>query len=249
MIKKYLFEKPWTSTFLSLSSIICFCFYMFRCSSTGDFCVFQDVFFYSFFAFLILSCISGFWQIYSKKGSGEKGGAILAANLAIFLSSIFIIPILIMVMPKGSVTALSEKPDKNLGKEYLTDFSKIEYQYGQKFGFHETCDHIRIFGKPKNRVQLKNRLPISEKDLKSINGFLNKVDEFKVGIFSPVYEYSDAFSHMRISQFEYKSGANLKMNTKKGTYEIYESKLKSTFKIYDAETNRLYIETHFCDGF
>ena len=148
----------------------------------------------------------------------------------------------------GTNTKTENQPNMNLASEYEIDSTQLVYQYYQKFGFTDVCKDIRMVAKLNNSPNFKKRLPISEDDLKTINGFSNKVDSFNISQISFNTNTRKQFYDIELDFIEFSSDSLLTIELSNGEYEIIQTELSSTLKVFDKESSLLYVESHKCDG-
>lgn len=140
------------------------------------------------------------------------------------------------------------KPNMNLALEYKIDSTQLVYQYYQKFGFTDVCEDIRMVAELNNSPNFKKRLPITEDDLKTINGFSNKVDSINSSQISFNSNTRNQFYDIELDFIEFNTDSMLTIELSNGEYEISQTDLTSTLKVYDKESGLLYVESHRCDG-
>ena len=148
----------------------------------------------------------------------------------------------------GTNTKTENEPNMNLASEYKVDSTQLVYQYYQKFGFTDVCEDIRMVAKLNNSINFKKRLPITEDDLKTINGFSNKVDSINSSQISFNSNTRNQFYDIELDFIEFSTDSLLTIELSNGEYEIIQTDLTSTLKVYDKESGLLYVESHRCDG-
>ena len=148
----------------------------------------------------------------------------------------------------GTKTKTENQPNMNLASEYEINSTQLVYQYYQKFGFTDVCEDIRMVAKLNNSPNLKKRLPITDDDLKTINAFSNKVDSMNSTqiLFNP--DTRNQFYDIELDFIEFRSDSLITIELLNGEYEIIQTDLISTLKVYDKESGMLYVESHRCDG-
>ena len=139
-------------------------------------------------------------------------------------------------------------PNMNLATEFEIDSTQLVYQYYQKFGFTDVCEDIRMVSKLKDSPNFKKKLPITQDDLKAINEFSNKVDLIKGSQISFDSNTRNEFYDIELDFIEFTSDSLLTVKLTNGEYEIIQTDLTSTLKIFDKESGLLYVESHRCDG-
>jgi len=137
--------------------------------------------------------------------------------------------------------------DYGVAEEFGIDKTKISYLYYQKFGFTDVCEDIRIVSKQVS-PGLQKTLPISFEDLKRINEFPNKVDDLRLDSISFSSNTRGAFIDIELDYQEYKPEKSILLYLNEGEYEIIQTEFSSILKVYDSQTQQLYIEVHRCDG-
>ena len=145
-------------------------------------------------------------------------------------------------------TKSKNKPNMNLASEYKIDSTQLVYQYYQKYGFTDVCEDIRMVAKLNNSPNLNKRLPITEEDLKTINGFSNKVDSLNSSQISFNSNTRNQFYDIELDFIEFSTDSLLTIELSNGEYEIIQTKLTSILKVFDRESGLLYVESHKCDG-
>lgn len=145
-------------------------------------------------------------------------------------------------------TKTENEPNMTLASEYKVDSTQLVYQYYQKFGFTDVCEDIRMVAKLYNSPNFKKRLPITEDDLTTINGFSNKIDLINSSQISFSSNTRDQFYDIELDFIEFKTDSLLTIELSNGEYEIIQKNLTSTLKVYDKESGLLYVESHRCDG-
>ena len=148
----------------------------------------------------------------------------------------------------GTSNKIESKPDMSLALEFGLDSTQLVYQYYQKFGFTDVCEDLRMLAKLKDSPQFKKRLPITNDDLKIINGFSNKVDSIKDSQISFETNTRSKFYDIELDFIEFSSDSLLKIQLTNGEYEIIQTEMTSTLKVFDRESGLLYAESHRCDG-
>ena len=148
----------------------------------------------------------------------------------------------------GTRTKNENKPNMNLVMEFGIDSTQLVYQYYQKFGFTDVCEDLRMVTELKNSPEFNKRLPIDMGDLKIINEFSNKVDSIKGSTISFTSNSRIQFYDIELDFIEFSTDSLLTIHLNKGEYEIIQTELTSTLKIFDSESGLLYIESHRCDG-
>lgn len=157
----------------------------------------------------------------------------------------FVIPFILIGC--GTNTKNENKPNMVLASEYKIDSTQLVYQYYQKFGFTDVCEDIRMVAKLNNSPNFKKRLPITEDDLKIINGFSNKTDSINKSQISFNSNTRSQFYDMKLDFIEFKTDTIMTIELSNGDYEIIQTNLTSTIKVYDKDSDLLYIESHRCD--
>ena len=142
----------------------------------------------------------------------------------------------------------SRTPNYTLIKEFEIDSTKLTYQYYQAFGFNETCEDLRLVFNTNQEVELRNNLPINPNDLKRINEFDNKIDKLVGDSISFSHNSRATFNDIEIDFIKYVKDSSVSVKLQKGTYELKIEEFESSLKVYDKESNNLYIEIHRCDG-
>lgn len=159
-----------------------------------------------------------------------------------------LIPLAVFHLFSCSTTESNDNtPNYNVIEKYNIDSTKLTYQYYQTFGFGEKCEDLRLVFNMNKEVVLKSQLPISQKDLKRINGFDNKADKLEGTSISFNHNSRAVFNDIELEYIKFIKDTSVSINLLKGTYEIETKEFESTLKVYDTETNNLYIETHRCD--
>lgn len=148
----------------------------------------------------------------------------------------------------GTNTKTENEPNMNLASEYKIDSTLLVYQYYQKFGFTDVCEDIRMVAKLNNSPNFKKRLPITEDDLKTINEFSNKVDSLNSSQISFNSNTRNQFYDIELDFIEFSTDSLLTIELSNGEYEIIQTELSSTLKVFDKESGLLYVESHRCDG-
>lgn len=148
----------------------------------------------------------------------------------------------------GTNTKTENEPNMNLASQYKIDSTQLVYQYYQKFGFTDVCEDIRMVAKLNNSPDFKKKLPITEDDLKTINGFSNKVDSINNSQISFNSNTRNQFYDIELDFIEFSTDSLLTIELSNGDYEIIQTDLTSTLKVYDKESGLLYVESHRCDG-
>ena len=156
--------------------------------------------------------------------------------------------IIVITFSCSSNNTDSHTPNYSLIKEFEIDSTKLTYQYYQAFGFNETCEDLRLVFNTNKKVELRNQLPINQSDLKRINEFDNKIDKLVDDSISFAHNSRAAFKDIEIDFIKYIKDSSVSVTLQKGTYELEIKEFKSMLKVYDEETNNLYIEIHRCDG-
>lgn len=163
--------------------------------------------------------------------------------------NILILLIVGLVLSSCSTSSKNEqKPNLHLAIEFGIDSSQLVYQYYQKFGFTDLCEDLRMVSKLNESPKLKNTLPISADDLKTINDFTNKVDSIDGSRISFESNSRGHFHDIEIDFIEYSSDSLLTIKLTKGEYEIIQTDFTSILKIFDSESGLFYVESHKCDG-
>ena len=145
-------------------------------------------------------------------------------------------------------TKNKNQPNLTLAAEYNIDSTQIVYQYYQKFGWTDVCEDIRMVAKLNNSPNFKKRLPITEVDLKTINGFPDKVDSFNISQISFNSNTRNHFHDIELDFFEFITDSSLTIELSDGEYEIIQTEFISILKVFDKESGLLYVESHKCDG-
>jgi hypothetical protein len=140
------------------------------------------------------------------------------------------------------------KPDMNLAMEFGIDSTQLVYQYYQKFGFTDICEDLRMVSKMTESPNLNKKLPINADDLMTINEFSNKVDSIKCSTISFTSNTRGQFYDMELDFVEFSPDSLLTIQLTDGEYEIIQTELTSTLKIFDSELGLFYVESHRCDG-
>ena len=149
----------------------------------------------------------------------------------------------------GTNTKTENKPNMSLAFEYKIDSTQLVYQYYQKFGFTDLCEDIRMVAKLNNSPNFKKRLPISEDDLKNINAFSNKSDSINSSQISFNSNTRNRFYDIELDFIEFRADSLITIELSNGEYEIIQTDLTETLKVYDKESGLLYVESHRCDGY
>lgn len=163
------------------------------------------------------------------------------------LKYIISLTILLGLFSCGRNIENNNTPKLNLAKEFGIDSVQLKYQYYQKFGFTETCEDLRMVSKPNETPKLNKTLPIESNDLEKINNFSNKTDKIKGEIISFKSNLRNKFYDIELEFTEFIKNSSLIIKLNKGKYEITETELSSTLKVFDNESGLLYIESHKCD--
>lgn len=148
----------------------------------------------------------------------------------------------------GSNSKAENKPNNKLAADYGIDATKLVYQYYQKFGFTDLCEDLRMVSKQEVSPEFTKKLPFSTDDLKTINGFSNKIDSIngqRVLLNSSIRKH---FYDVELEFVEYVTDSTFSVELTNGEYEIIETELKSVIKVYDRTNDLLYIESHSCGG-
>ncbi len=148
----------------------------------------------------------------------------------------------------GTSNKNESEPNMNLAVEFGIDSTQLVYQYYQKFGFTDVCEDLRMISKLKDSPEFKKRLPITEDDLKTINEFSNKVDSIKGSQISFESNPRNQFYDIELDFIEFSSDSVLTIQLTNGEYEIIQTELTSTLKVFDRESGLLYVESLRCDG-
>ena len=161
----------------------------------------------------------------------------------------FVIAFCLIGCGTNTKTKTKTEPNMSLASEYKIDSTQLVYQYYQKFGFTDLCEDIRMVAKLNNSPNFKKRLPITEDDLKIINTFSNKVDSINSSqiLFKSNTRYR--FYDMEVDFIEFKADSLITIELSNGEYEIIQTDLTETLKVYDKESGLLYVESHRCDGY
>ena len=139
-----------------------------------------------------------------------------------------------------------EKPNKELATKHHLNIDNIQYQFYQKFGFTDICEHTRILSTIDNAIFLTKKLPISKNDLAIINNFPNKTDSIIGLSFSPIFQGRDLFSDIELEHFSYSSDSSFVLHLQKGKYQIEQSEKVSKLTIYDENSRLFYFEIYKC---
>ena len=139
------------------------------------------------------------------------------------------------------------KPNIKLAQKFHLDSINLMYQYYQKFGFHETCEDLRMVSKAQKKLSFKKDLPISLTDLKIINDFSNKADQLKGDKISFSTNTRNVFYDIEIDYVNYTNDSLLQVGLSNGSYELKHSDLNLILKVYDKDSDLYYIEMHQCD--
>jgi len=142
----------------------------------------------------------------------------------------------------GTNTKTEHEPNMDLASEYKIDSTQLVYQYYQKFGFTDVCEDIRMVAKLNNSPNFKKRLPITDDDLETINGFSNKVDLINNSQITFNSNTRNQFYDIELDFIKFKADSLLTIELSNGEYEIIQTALTSTLKVYDKEFGLLYVE-------
>ncbi|MEL6658352.1 MAG: hypothetical protein AAFR36_17960, partial [Bacteroidota bacterium] len=102
----------------------------------------------------------------------------------------------------------------------------IIYQYYEKFGFTEVCEHNRMLIRSDSVSKLLvnwNALPVSKEDVILINQIANKIDTLSSSLtYSIYYRHKDYFSDVMLTNAEYVENGltadSLNLNLEMGYY-------------------------------
>lgn len=125
---------------------------------------------------------------------------------------------------------------------------RIVYQFYEKFGFTDLCEHNRLLLDSISIVIDSSwvELPIQESDLDKINHISNKVDTLLMSGYSVRYRYKSFFSDISIEIVEYlRKNSNEKdfiLNLQNGYYKLS----KENLVIYDDKKSMIFYENHTC---
>lgn len=155
----------------------------------------------------------------------------------------------ILSCSNGNVNTHSSKiPLNKFMIDNNIDSTNIKYQYYQKFGFTDICEHIRILSKIDSIPNLANDLPISYADRNLINRISNKTDSIFGDKILINYRDRNVFSDIELDFYEFQSDSNLVLNLTNGKYQVRISDFESELIIYDNKNKLIYYEIHRCDG-
>ncbi|BDD08912.1 hypothetical protein FUAX_13440 [Fulvitalea axinellae] len=142
---------------------------------------------------------------------------------------------------------VAREPDLSLVKHYGIGKEGILYQFYEKFGFTDVCEHSRTYFKIKNFKLDKTwkALPLSDKDRLKINSISNKADSVKGDAIPVIYKMKDFYLDISLDMNEFiKDSVRLDaVNLSKGFYRVG----KKHFEVYSPQRETIYYEKHSCD--
>ncbi|MBL7787793.1 MAG: hypothetical protein JNM36_17930 [Chitinophagales bacterium] len=144
-------------------------------------------------------------------------------------------------------SATQSTPDLALLTEKNSGTESVLYQFYEKFGFTDICEHYRNLYYCETiatDIGQWKKLPITANDLKLINALSNKIDTLKTTAQSVViYQYPNFFADIAITQKQFaKMADKCYINTLEGFYSFD----KVSYKIYNPKRGIIYEEFHGC---
>jgi hypothetical protein len=156
------------------------------------------------------------------------------------------------ILLMSSIVFLScPKNDNELNMDLISlkniSNNDVVYQFYEKFGFTETCEHYRNLYYCRTKIDIAewHKLPISNNHLMQINLLSNKVDTLKTAsIISTRYKYANFFDDISLKKSEFITKASdIFIDTENGFY-YYD---KVSYKIYNPQASKMYEEVHTCN--
>ncbi|NMM50858.1 hypothetical protein [Marinigracilibium pacificum] len=155
--------------------------------------------------------------------------------------------IVLCLISCGTNIKTDNTPNLKLASDYNIDSNQLVYQYYQKFGFTDVCEDIRMVAKLNKSPNFKKRLPITDNDLNTINSFSNKIDSINNSQISFESNTRNHFYDIELDFVEFNTDSLLTIDLSNGEYEIIQTDLTSTLKVFDKQSGLIYVESHRCD--
>ncbi|WP_306643933.1 hypothetical protein [Sanyastnella coralliicola] len=144
--------------------------------------------------------------------------------------------------------SFNDKTFNELTHKFNIDSSQVVYMFYQKYGFTDVCEDLIMLTNVDLNPELSERLPMSDHDLEMVAMFSISQTSAKPiqAMLSP--DQGSEFKDIELEYLDYNPSSLKSIDFVDGSYEITQTQMMFTLKIYDEESGLLYVASHGCDG-